>query len=125
MKRKNNPDREQIISDWLSLYPIRQVEYELDEKSHAVLIIPHPENWFTRKFLPKPKSPAQRIHLDEIGTFIWQLFDGKSNISAICNRLREEYGENIQQAEERTVLFTQQMYKQEFIKVYSKKGENK
>jgi hypothetical protein len=125
MKQEKNPDRQQIIADWLSLYPIRQVEYEMDEKSNVILIIPHPENWFTRKFLPKPKSPAQRIYLDEIGTFIWQLFDGKSNISAICDQLREKYGENIQQAEERTVLFTQQMYKQEFIKVYSRKDDKK
>jgi len=125
MKQKDNPDRQQIIADWLSLYPIRQVEYEMDEKSQAILIIPHPENWFTRKLLPKPKSPAQRIHLDEIGTFIWQLFDGNSNISAICESLKEKYGEDIQQAEERTVLFAQQMYKQEFIKVYSRNDKNK
>lgn len=125
MNLKNKPDRQKIINEWLSLYPIRQIEYELDNNSNAVLIIPHPENWFTRRFLPKPKSPAQRIHLDEIGTFIWQLFDGKSDISTICARLKEKYGENLKQAEERTVLFTQQMYKQEFIKVYSKKDRTK
>ena len=125
MNLKNKPDRQKIINEWLSLYPIRQIEYELDNNSNAALIIPHPENWFTRRFLPKPKSPAQRIHLDEIGTFIWQLFDGKSDISTICARLKEKYGENLKQAEERTVLFTQQMYKQEFIKVYSKKDRTK
>ncbi|MEJ2048668.1 MAG: PqqD family protein [Calditrichota bacterium] len=125
MNHKNKPDRQKIIAEWLSLYPVRQIDFEIDDNSNAVLIIPHPENWFTRRFLPKPKTPAQRIHLDEIGTFIWQLFDGKSDISTICTQLKEKYGENLKQAEERTVLFTQQMYKQEFIKVYSRKDEIK
>jgi hypothetical protein len=125
VNHKNKPDRQKIIAEWLSLYAVRQIDFEIDDNSNAVLIIPHPENWFTRRFLPKPKTPAQRIHLDEIGTFIWQLFDGKSDISTICTQLKEKYGENLKQAEERTVLFTQQMYKQEFIKVYSRKDEIK
>jgi hypothetical protein len=123
LKNKNNTNREQIISEWLELFPIREYDYEMDENDLAIVEVPHPENWFTRKFLPKPKAPAQRIHLDKVGTFVWKRCDGNYTVQDICAELSNEFGDEMDPVDERTVMFLQQMYKQEFIKVYAKRSE--
>lgn len=116
MKSKK-PTRAEIITEWLELFPLRKLEYETDENNRVVVFLPHKENFLTRKFLPRPKSPAARIKLDEIGSFVWQLCDGSNSIRTICHRLQENFGDTLIQSEERTVMFLQQMYKENFIKL--------
>lgn len=38
---KQKYSREQIIEDWLNYYPIRQVEYDTNDKNLVILIVPH------------------------------------------------------------------------------------
>ena len=115
--------REEIIKQWLNLYPLRQYDFEAEEDGKIVVLVPHPENWITKKILPKAKNPAQRIHLDELGSMVWNLFDGKHSIKGICEKLSAIPDLPEETIEERTVLFAQQMYKQKFIKVYTKEGQ--
>ncbi len=119
--KKKKLDRQEIINQWLDLYPIRQMNHEVSDKNTAIIVVPHPENWFSRLFLPKPVRPAQRIQLDDVGTYIWDHFDGTCTLREICSGLKEKFGEKVSPAEERTVLFSQQMYQQKFIKVFAKK----
>jgi len=118
-KRKNKLSRQEIITQWLELYPCRQLKYMESDDQHIVLLVPHSQNWFTRKFLPAPKNPAQRIHLDLIGSFIWSHFDGTHTLRAIAQKAQEKFAEKVHPVQERLVLFAQQMYKQKFITVYS------
>jgi hypothetical protein len=122
--KKQQLSREEIIEQWLDLYPIRQHEYESDDEGTITILVPHSENWITRKLLPRPKNPAQRIHLDDTGSLVWNLFDGQHSIRNICEELSRRSQNPEQSIEERTVLFAQQMYKQQFIKVFTKKGES-
>lgn len=117
-KRKNTLSRQEIITQWLELYPRRQLKYIESDDQHIVLLVPHSQNWFTRKFLPAPKNPAQRIHLDLIGSFIWSHFDGTHTLKAIAQKAQEKFAENVHPVHERLVLFAQQMYKQKFITLY-------
>ena len=59
--KKEKKSREEIIEEWLSLYPKSVLESEKIDAGQTVVLVPHPENWFTKKFLPKPKSPAAKI----------------------------------------------------------------
>jgi hypothetical protein len=119
-KKKEKPDRGQIIAEWLNYYPIREMEYEKDDKEQVVILVPPVENWLVSKILPKPKKPAQRIHLDEIGTFVWEHCDGKLSIREIGEHLAGEFSQLTGQVDERIVQFLQQMYQQNFINVYTK-----
>jgi hypothetical protein len=115
--QKNELSREEIINQWLVLYPIRELDFE-EEDAKVTVLVPHPESWLTRTLLPKPKHPAQRIHLDEVGSFAWRHFDGKHTLKSICEMLERQFGEKVKPARERIVIFAQQMYKQNFIKLY-------
>jgi len=118
-QKKERLQRQEIISQWLDLYPLQKMDYRQGNDDRIVLLIPHSQNWFTRKFLPIPKNPAQRVHLDEIGSFIWLHFNGKHTLESISRMAEEKFAERIQPARERIVLFTQQMYKQKFITMHA------
>ena len=48
-------------------------------------------NRLAQKFFKKPK--ISYIHLDEMGSFIWQCLDGEKNLIDIAKLLKEEFGE--------------------------------
>lgn len=119
--RKYN--REEILEEWLNFYPLRQIEYELNHQNLVVLLIPQKVNWIVRKIFPRLQNKINRINLDEIGTFIWTCLDGQQSLRTICDKLENHFGERVHHCQERTVIFTQQLYKQKFIKIYLKKEE--
>ena len=118
--KKKKLNREEIIDQWLDLYPIRQYQYEASQEGMITVLVPHSENWLTKRILPKPKNPAQRIQLDELGSFVWNLCDGKYSVQEICQNMEESFKGRVDSVQERTVLFVQQMYQQNFIKVFSR-----
>ncbi len=122
-RKKKKASREEIVTQWLDLFPLRQREYETDEEGNVTVLVPHPENWFTR-ILPKPKNWARRVHLDPVGSRVWNLCDGQHSIRQIARRLEEEFGESVRPTHERTVMFVQQMYQQEFVKMFEKREEH-
>lgn len=122
-KTRKKQSREEIISEWLNLYPVGYLEYEIDDRDLVTVLVPHPENWFTRTFLPRTNKPARRIHLDDVGSFVWQQCDGSRSVREIAAALGEKFGDKVAPVEERTVMFLQQMYREEFVKMYEKKSD--
>lgn len=49
-------------------------------------------NKIAQKLFKKPK--VSFIHLDEMGSFLWPLFDGKTNILDLGKLVQEKFGEN-------------------------------
>ena len=48
-------------------------------------------NKIAQKLFKKPKTSY--IHLDELGSFIWQLIDGETSILAMGDPVKEQFGE--------------------------------
>ncbi len=48
-------------------------------------------NRIAQKLFKRPK--ISYIHLDELGSFIWQLIDGKTTISDMGEPVKEKFGE--------------------------------
>ena len=48
-------------------------------------------NKITQKFFKKPK--ISYVHLDEMGSFIWPIMDGKMNITELGKLVDAEFGE--------------------------------
>lgn len=119
--RKYN--REKILKEWLNFYPLRQIESEVNHQNLVVLLIPQKVGWIVRKIFPRFQNKINRINLDEIGSFIWNCLDGQQSLQTICDKLENQFGERVHHCQERTVIFTQQLYKQKFIKIYLKKEE--
>jgi hypothetical protein len=58
-----------------------------------------------------------RIRLDEIGTVVWKNCDGKIPARKIAEKLRNEFGDKVEPAEDRLQDFVTQMSRARMIEV--------
>jgi len=80
-------------------------------------------NLLTRLFGVKDKELIYRIDLDEIGSFIYPICDGKNTIAEIIVKTEERFGERVLPANERVTLFIKQMKSRKFIELFQKTGD--
>jgi hypothetical protein len=67
----------------------------------------------TQKLFKKPK--VSYIHLDENGSFIWNLIDGESNLIDIGVKVEEHFGDSAHPIYERLARFFQVLESCNFI----------
>lgn len=86
---KKVPTRKEL----LALRPMRNPDLEWSEEDgRIVLHIKHKKMakaWLLTKLFPIPED--RRVVLDAIGTDVWQLIDGKTNIGRIAKVLAQKY----------------------------------
>jgi len=63
---------------------------------------------------------VEKIDLDEIGSFVWHLCDGKNSVNSIVEKSREHFAEKIEPAEERIELFLTEMNKNRLVQIFKK-----
>ena len=111
MKRKN------IISEnYLERIPKRaeNIVWTLDENSVTLEIENKGVfNRIAQKLFKKPK--ISYIHLDEMGSFIWPLLDGKKDIVELGKLVETEFGEKASPLYERLAKYFQILESYEFI----------
>lgn len=90
---------------WGDLRPRQTCAFE-EESGQVVLLRPRfgrgrLGRWMERRIGRRPL----RLRLDEVGSFVWRRCDGARRVAVLSEELREEFGERIEPAEERLVLF--------------------
>lgn len=90
MKKKNLPSE-----NYLERIPARAeaIKWKANSEGMVTLEIEN-KGWANRLaqlLLGKPR--VSYIHLDELGSFVWPLLDGQSDIIALGTRVEEEFGE--------------------------------
>jgi hypothetical protein len=104
------------LEEWLSLIPVRNCEYLEDNGGNFLLKMPRAKNIILFKLIETfLKSPFIEVKLDKRGTFIWKQCDGKNSVEKICRELMKQFGEEVKPAEERTILFFKELYKNRLI----------
>lgn len=103
----------------LELIPSRTGDFEEGEDGFVVLLAPRFRNRILRRLIEARISPQRRnfrIKLDDIGSAVWHLCDGKKTVREIAFVLIERFGERIEnQCYERLGLFFQQLERGHFI----------
>jgi hypothetical protein len=113
VKRKNLGSSEINLLD---LIPAQNIQSIKNEEGFFVLLKPkysHP--LLVKYLLPRLKNPHYKINLDEVGSFIWSLCDGKNTVKEIGEKLRENFGSRVDPLYERLSLFLQNLEKNRFI----------
>lgn len=88
------------------------------EENLSVITYPRFKNkWMRRFLLPKGMSPDIHVRLEEHGTAVWKLIDGKRTVSQIIELMGDhfDYEENY---ETRVTTFITQLRKDGFIKYH-------
>ena len=86
----------------MGLAPLRVAEWE-EEGGRVVLLRPRPQGGgvgglFDRVF---HFLSAQRVRLDEVGSFAWRQMAGERTVAQVCDLLREEFQDRVEPVEER------------------------
>lgn len=88
----------------------------------AVLTYPRFKyRWMRRLLLPKRMSPDIHVRLEEKGTAVWNLIDGKRTVREILSSLAER-GEDEAHEPSRVTAYVMQLRKDGFIRLTLQKG---
>lgn len=99
--------RKQAEENYLERCPMRQetMGWTQDDAGLVTLEIENKGvmNRIAQKLLKKPK--ISYIHLDEFGSFVWQMIDGKRTIMDMGKPMEEHFGEKAKPTYERLAQF--------------------
>ncbi|MBO5409661.1 MAG: PqqD family protein [Clostridia bacterium] len=104
-------------SNYLEKIPVRpaSIPWSADEKGIVTLEIENKGamNRIAQKLLKKPK--ISYIHLDENGSYVWQLIDGKKSITELGKDVDAHFGEKAHPLYERLAQFFKVLDSYKFI----------
>lgn len=87
--------KEKISENYLEKIPARKagLEWTVDENGNVTLNIQNTGifNKIAQKLFKKP--PVTYVHLDEHGSFVWQLADGERDIISLGEDVKAKFGD--------------------------------
>ncbi len=104
----------------IDVFPVHAMNFEENGNLITVLFINPQPNLFERILFKKRLKIPKKIDLDEVGSFIWKKCDGKTKISEIIESLENEFGEKVEDAEERVILFMKQLNRGRLVNLFKK-----
>ena len=109
------PASERAAAFW-SARPRRLLDWrELDDGRCVVLRPQLGAGRIGRWLASRLGNPCYRIRLDDVGSFIWKACDGETPLTVVAGRLRDEFGERVEPAEERLARFVQSMLRSRMV----------
>ena len=119
MFRKNSKPQLNL----LELVPRRLQKYDVEEDGKVVVKVKRFKyDWMAVAFLPKWKSAYIHTRLDAFGSHVWMECDGKKNVQAIAESMREQFGEDVEPVHDRLKLFFLQLSRRAFISLHHADG---
>lgn len=113
MSRKNV-----IPANYLEKTPVRPdtLDWSVDDKGIVTLAIENKGvfNRIAQRLLKKPK--VSYVHLDEHGSFVWQLIDGERSILALGEEVDAHFGEAAHPLYERLATYFKILDSYGFVK---------
>lgn len=112
-------ERKKILksANTLELTPFRLYPEEKNNADDLVtVIIPKFKNKYVVRYIsPRLKSDHFQIKLDKFGSAVWVNMDGSRKVEKIIHKLKEKFGDEMPEAEDRIIKFIFQLYSQGFI----------
>ena len=68
-------------------------------------------------------GPDRRIHMDQYGTSVWRLMNGRNTVERIGKRLMRKYGDDMHQVYDRLSTFIMIMERAEMVKRVKEGGD--
>ncbi len=110
-----------VEDEFLEYIPVRKCEHEVTDGVVTVYYKRSGKSLFDKIFFKGLSKKPSKIDLDEIGSFIWLLIDGKRNIESIITESRKQFNQKIEPAEERVITFFKQMAGTKLVEMYKKR----
>jgi len=111
-------ERKKILksANTLEMTPFKIYSDEKNDDELVTVIIPKFKNKIAVKlFSPRLKSDHFKVKLDKFGSAVWEKINGKLKVDHIIKDVKKNFGDELQQEEERITKFIFQLYTQGFI----------
>ncbi len=80
-----------------------------DETGQTILLKPrYGQGWLGRLLTRRLAKPWVRVHLDDLGTWVWQRLDGERTIADLSEELRVDFPDQ-DKPERRLLMFVRQL----------------
>jgi hypothetical protein len=114
MRRAREKELEGV--DLMGLAPFRLADWE-EVDGRVVLVRPPPRTPGLRGSVDRVlhRLSANRIRLDDLGSFAWHHLDGERTVGDVADLLRAEFGERVDPAEERLGHMVRLMRREGFL----------
>lgn len=110
-------NKKTLSNNYLERVPVHpaHIQWSMDDKGIVTLDIENKgiANRIAQKLLKKPK--VSHIHLDEMGSFIWPLIDGKKDITKLGVSVKEHFGDKAEPLYERLAKYFQILDSYKFV----------
>lgn len=96
-----------------------RADHVITEKEGELSVIAFPRfksAWMRKYFLPRKLPPYIRVRLEEHGTAVWDLIDGKRTVREIVELLADHF-DNEQNYGARVTLYITQLQKDKVVKL--------
>ncbi len=105
-----------LAPNLLDCFPQQVVNAEIND-TRVVLLRPRFISGPLARWLqPRLKKPYFRVHLDDIGSFVWKLCDGQTTVGQIIAAMHVRFGENQKALEERLHRFLGELERGQMIR---------
>ena len=99
------------------LYLPEKKHSTFEEKSNKIYLVFHHDKLIEKLLQKLFKKPAiTDIELDELGSEVWRLIDGKRNVLQIIEEMKEKFGEKCEPINERLILFIRYLNRRNWIR---------
>jgi hypothetical protein len=110
----------------LELTPEQRATWETAENGTVVVLVPKFHHELLVKWLvPRLKYPHVRVKLDRLGSFVWKQCDGRTTVAEIAARLRTEFADSAESAEDRIRTFLLMLEKSDLVNLNVHESEKK
>lgn len=99
------------------IIPVPLFNSSINQKQHIELHIPKFRSKWATKLFFWTKNPVYKIELDELGSKVYQLCDEKKTIANIIEEIKNSSDSQIEQLEERALIFFRQLYELGYIDI--------
>ncbi len=103
--------------DLMTLTPRRLVQCRVGEQGLREVLLPKFSQSRWGRFLAWlfGGRPNTVVHLDQLGSYVWELVDGERTVQEIASKAREHFGEAIEPVHERVGAFLTVLVRAEAI----------
>jgi len=91
------------------------LKFEMNESGQVTLFVENKGFFHKMAQLLLKKPKISQVHLEEMGSFIWPLIDGKRSIYDIAVLVKEQYGEKAEPLYNRLVQYMKNLEAYGFI----------
>jgi len=122
--RSERHDGTRAGQNLLDMTPLREVEWEEDERGGVTLVRRRPRvrgprsmgGWVSFMLAPP------RIRLDEVGSFAWLRMNGNVDVGELAALVREEFGDRVEPVNHRLGHLVRLLKRERFVSYVEPKG---